>query len=187
MSNERVRISEKPSLAHLISPQQNQKIPIHGWFQFKHGYSRELTVSLIKSLNLSPGSWVLDSFCGSGTTLLTCKEFGINSRGFDILPFSVFLSNVKIASYDVEVLQHQLSKFTGQIHQPSLTRKGLPNIPLIDKAFRPEVKLELLSLKQKIENIYDLKFKIYCTIYLYTITLFYHLKIKSYLKTFLLF
>ena len=46
----------------------------------------------------------MDPFCGGGTTLLACKELGINSNGFDILPFSVFLSNVKTREYNLEKL-----------------------------------------------------------------------------------
>jgi len=101
-------IVEKLEFGSLISPQRNQLIPIHNWYTFKHGYSRDLAIILITYFKLPEGSWVLDPFCGSGTTLLTCKELGINSRGFDILPFSVLLSNVKISDYDDRELTREL-------------------------------------------------------------------------------
>jgi tRNA G10 N-methylase Trm11 len=149
-----IRIVEKPELGPCISPHANQHIPIHNWYAYKHGYSRELAVYLINEFGLSEGSWVLDPFCGSGTTLLTCKEFGINARGFDILPFSVFLTNVKISDYDVAGLERQLALFTGSMKEASSFKKmGLPDIPLVKKAFRPEIAERLLELKSTIDAI----------------------------------
>ena len=149
---------EKAEFGHLISPRRNQYMPIHNWYTFKHGYSRDLAISLITSCDLSEGSWVLDPFCGSGTTLLTCKELGINSTGFDILPFSVFLSNIKIENYDDRELWEQLEilKRETTICQPETV---LPDIPIVKKAFQPDVARELLSLKYKIERISDSKIK----------------------------
>jgi hypothetical protein len=149
-----IRIVEKPELGPCISPHANQHIPIHNWYAYKHGYSRELAVYLINEFNLSEGSWVLDPFCGSGTTLLTCKELGINAQGFDILPFSVFLTNVKISDYDVADLERQLTLFTGSMREASSFKKmALPDIPLVKKAFKPEVEERLLELKSTIDAI----------------------------------
>jgi len=149
-----IKVIEKPELGPCVSPHGNQHIPIHNWYAYKHGYSRELAVYLINEFDLSEGSWVLDPFCGSGTTLLTCKELGINARGFDILPFSVFLTNVKISDYDVADLERQLTLFTGSIREASSFRKmGLPDIPLVKKAFRPEIEERLLELKSTIDTI----------------------------------
>lgn len=148
-----VEIIEKAQLSSLVSPQRNQYVPIHNWFAFKHGYSRDFAINLITSFNVSAGSWILDPFCGGGTTLLTCKEVGINSRGFDILPFSVFLSNVKIEDYDERELLKQLEvlkRDTKTYHEAVL-----PDIPIIKKAFQHDVEKELLSLKTKIDKISD--------------------------------
>jgi hypothetical protein len=153
-----VRIVEKAEFGPLISPQRNQYIPIHNWYTFKHGYSRDLAVNLIANFNLLEGSWVLDPFCGGGTTLLTCRELGINSRGFDILPFSVFLSNVKIEDYDDRELLQQLKilRRDSKVHRYETV---LPDIPLVNKAFQPGIKSELLLLKHKIEMIDDPKIR----------------------------
>ena len=152
------RIVEKPELSSLISPQRNQLVPIHNWYTFKHGYSRDLAISLIACFGLPEGSWVLDPFCGSGTTLLACKELGINSRGFDILPFSVFLSNVKISNYDDNELTSELESLKGNSSSCCI-RSVLPDIPLVSKAFQPAIKNELLLLKHKIEMISDLRIR----------------------------
>lgn len=151
-------IVERLELGSLISPQRNQVIPIHNWYTFKHGYSRDLAIILITYFKLPEGSWVLDPFCGSGTTLLTCKELGINSRGFDILPFSVLLSNVKISDYDDRELTRELELLKENSNNYS-AKTVLPDIPLVNKAFQPGIRSELLLLKHKIEMIDDPKIR----------------------------
>lgn len=151
-------IVERLDLGSLISPQRNQVIPIHNWYTFKHGYSRDLAIILITYFKLPEGSWVLDPFCGSGTTLLTCKELGINSRGFDILPFSVLLSNVKISDYDDRELTRELELLKENSNNYS-AKTVLPDIPLVNKAFQPGIRSELLLLKHKIKMIDDPKIR----------------------------
>jgi hypothetical protein len=152
-----VKIIDKNEFSSLVSPQRNQKIPIHNWFPFKHGYSKELVTNLISHFNLPEGSWVLDPFCGGGTTLLTCKEMSINCIGVDILPFSVFLSNVKTENYDAPKLKKYLEEFDQtQSNYPEIR---LPDIGIINKAFDSNVKIELFKIKQKIEAIDDPKIR----------------------------
>jgi len=153
-----VEIVEKTELGLLISPQRNQDVPVHNWYTFKHGFSRDLALHIIDSFELSEGSWVLDPFCGGGTTLLTCKELGINSRGFDILPFSVFLTNVKTAKYDDAELTTQLQELERDSNNQPV-RDTLPDIPLVKKAFEPRVRDELLILKYRIDKISDPKIR----------------------------
>ncbi len=148
-----VKIVEKSELRPLISPHRNQSIPIYNWYTFKHGFSRDLTVYLIKSFGLSAGDCVLDPFCGGGTTLLTCKELGINAGGFDILPFSVFLSNVKISDYKYSDLLKQLNILKKKEIGVCPQRVSLPDIPLVKKAFTPDVERALLALKSRIDCI----------------------------------
>lgn len=150
-----VKILEKAEFGPIVSPHRNQYRPIHNWYTFKHGYSADLAINLIAHFNLSEGSWVLDPYCGGGTTLLTCKELGINSRGFDILPFSVFLSNVKIEDYDDGELLEQLEILIRDTRTYYDYGAVLPDIPIVKKAFQPDVMKELLSLKYKIERISD--------------------------------
>jgi SAM-dependent methyltransferase len=154
-----IKIIEKPELGSLVSPHRNREIPIHNWYLYKHGYSRDLADYLVKNLNLSAGSWVLDPFCGGGTTLLTCKELGINAYGFDILPFSVFLSTVKIRNYDIKEIARQLDILKKSNIDRCHSRTSLPDIPLVRKAFKPEMQRALLALKSKIDSISDLQAK----------------------------
>ncbi len=82
---------------------------------------------------------------------MVCKELGINSRGFDILPFSVFLSNVKTEDYACKELMRQLEVLKTK-DVISNDNRVLPNIPIVKKAFSTDVAKELLSIKSRIED-----------------------------------
>ena len=91
-------IEYKPDLAELATFVPNKKTPIYNWFYYKEGFSKELVELLINDFRLHKGQLVLDPFCGSGTTLLACKQNNINSIGFDVLPISIFASKIGRAS-----------------------------------------------------------------------------------------
>jgi DNA modification methylase len=151
MSNSKI-MEKLEDFGPLTSPRNDLNTPIYNWHSFKHSYSRGLVDKLINELNLGCGSWVLDPYVGGETTLLACKELGINSLGFDILPFSVFLSNVKTSDYNVDKLRQQLKNFEidSELSSPSIE---LPDIEFINKAFNTKVKIKLRALKEKIDKI----------------------------------
>jgi len=151
-------LSEKTELGSLISPVRNQYKPIYNWHSFKHSYSKELVDNLVGEFKIKKGAWVMDSFCGGGTTLLACKEAGINSSGFDILPFSVFLSNVKTRNYNGQQLKEQREKFKTKT-KITIDFPVFKDIPLAKKAFRPKVRAELIRIKETIESITEKKIK----------------------------
>ncbi|MEK6780994.1 MAG: DNA adenine methylase [Bacteroidota bacterium] len=146
------------SLNKLISPRVDINRPIYNWHSFKHSYSKGLVDNLISEFDLKRGSWVLDPFCGGGTSLLACKEAGINSTGFDILPFSVFLSSVKTRDYNVDQLITEKKKFSTN-KRISINIPALTNIPIAKKAFSPSIRAELIKIKQRIEEIEDINIR----------------------------
>ncbi len=109
MDLEKIRehIEYQPELAELATFVPNKQTPIYNWFYYKEGYSKGLVEMIIEGFELSKGSTVLDPFSGSGTTLLACKQNGINSIGFDVLPISIFASKVKTYDYDIEELEEE--------------------------------------------------------------------------------
>lgn len=139
----------------LISPARDKNEPIYNWHAFKHSYSKKLVEEIVKDFNLKKGDWVLDPFSGGGTTLLACKELGINSKGLDILPFSVFLSNVKTKSYDLKKLKLALTAFQNVSKKSTEGTDTLPDIGIVNLAFSPSVKRELLKIRRQINSISD--------------------------------
>lgn len=67
----------------------------HNWYKIALGFSDQLVSTLLDRFSITPGKWVLDPFCGSGTTLVECKKRSINSVGIDANPSSHFASKVK--------------------------------------------------------------------------------------------
>ena len=148
-----VRVTYRSKYSSLVTPQSDQNTPIYNWHSFKHSYSNELVRNLISEFELLKGSWILDPFCGGGTTLLSAKQMGMNSFGVDILPFSVFLSNVKIRNYSEAVLLKQLKQL--RCNPPSNKVEDIlpADIKVLNYAFSKPIKHELLRIKHQINKI----------------------------------
>lgn len=151
-----IRVTYRPKYSSLVSAQPDQKSPIYNWHSFKHSFSRQLVQELISEFGLKKGSWILDPFCGGGTTLLSSQQLNINSQGIDILPFAVFLSNVKTHYYDESTLLQGLKKLRQNSNENLNIKIKLSNdISILDKAFPTPIKSELLKLKQELDVIQD--------------------------------
>lgn len=100
-----MKISEKPEWGPLATFVPNKDLPVYNWFYYKEGFSRDLVAKLIERFKIEKGQTVLDPFCGSGTTLLACREAGINSVGFDVHPVAIFAARVKTGRYEAEKLK----------------------------------------------------------------------------------
>jgi tRNA G10 N-methylase Trm11 len=148
-----VPLVAKPEYGNLVNPLLNKNKPVYNWYLFKHSYSKELVTNLLDSFEISRGDWVLDPFCGCGTTILACRERGISAIGFDILPFSVFLTNAKIdaLSLDTNCLRKYLRNFKVK---PTLRMpRELSSIGIIKKGFEPRVLSRILQIRNSICQI----------------------------------
>ena len=105
------KIKEKVEFGRLATFIPNKQLPVYNWFYFKEGFSKELVFKLVDMFNLKGGDWLLDPFCGCGTTNLACKQLGINSIGFDTLPVSIFVSKVKTTDYEISQLKKSVKEF----------------------------------------------------------------------------
>jgi hypothetical protein len=82
-------------VAATVRPQKILNGEVHDWYRIILGYSDHLVSQLIDRFNVQKGDWVLDPFCGSGTTLVECLKRGINAVGIDANPSSCFAARVK--------------------------------------------------------------------------------------------
>ena len=149
-------IEYKPDLAELATFVPNKKTPIYNWFYYKEGFSKELVELLINDFRLHKGQLVLDPFCGSGTTLLACKQNNINSIGFDVLPISVFASKVKTYDYDIEKLEkarQEILHTRFEIPDGELVAKTLPKN--FKKFFSKYAMEDIVFLRRAVARIED--------------------------------
>ena len=75
----------------------------YGWLRLTPAYSVHLVRELLQA-RARPELPVLDPFCGTGTTLLTCAELGIPCATLDVNPFLVWLARAKTANYSAKTL-----------------------------------------------------------------------------------
>jgi hypothetical protein len=72
-----------------------EEAAFHRWYNFVLGFSDQLVGEILKTFSVSTGNIVLDPFCGTGTTMVECAKYGVNSIGIDANPFAVFAAKAK--------------------------------------------------------------------------------------------
>jgi DNA modification methylase len=144
-------VEERYDLWSLATFKPNKNIPIHRWFYFKEGFSRDLVLMLLEEMGVPEGAVVLDPFTGSGTTPLTCMEKGFMGVGVDASPLAVFVSLAKTRIYDPVELRDALDRCLSAAPRQSPLPDGLS--PTVRKAFPKRTLEELFSLKEVIEEV----------------------------------
>ncbi len=144
----RIRISKKLEYGKLVTPLPDRHVPVYRWFQMKESFSGAL-VKMLLDLWGSPDKPLLDPFCGAGTTLLACKEMGVNGIGLETHPFLLFVSRAKTWNYDVPSLETYLSKVLAS--PTKRTSGGVP--PLVKRVFPLSIQREILAMKEPINAI----------------------------------
>ena len=113
------KIEEKMDLGQHATFVPSKADPIYNWFYYKEGFSKGLVFWLLDEFGINESHCVLDPFCGSGNTLLACKERGIDSIGIDVLPAPLLAARVKTNSYDIEKLSEtKRSIFANRFQRP---------------------------------------------------------------------
>lgn len=154
-------LEEKYELGKLVTFIPNKGTPIHKWFYFKEGFSRDFVTLMFDWLNVKPGKWVLDPFCGSGTTLLSSKEAGINAVGVDASPLAVFVTQVKVADYNVDELKEAAEDlFSKKFRKYDI--KGLSL--LVRRSFSRYSLEDIIFFREEIREIPDLKIRNFFTL-----------------------
>jgi len=147
------RIIDKPEYKNLVNFSTNLDKPIHRWFDVKEGYSRDLIINLIDRFDVQKKELIFDPFCGSGTTLLTAKEKGIDSIGFEINPFLAFLTKVKLNNYiNKDILGLELA--AKDIKEMSVKKSFIssPKLSISKKLFGSRLKT-ILAIKEYISQV----------------------------------
>ncbi|MEW6222335.1 MAG: DNA methyltransferase [Candidatus Hadarchaeota archaeon] len=148
-----MRVSERLQLGKLATPLPDRERPIYRWFQIKESFSSGLVKLLAETWGLGEGDIVLDPFCGAGTTLLACKELGLDCMGFDVYPLFLLASRAKIRDYDVGDLKTEISKILGS--EPEEADVQVP--PFVARVFPPRVLYELDFFRGKVLEVKDEK------------------------------
>ena len=79
----------------LVSFQANRTEPIFRWFKYREGFSRSLVDYLLDELFAKPGQTIFDPFAGTGASLFTAAERGLNGIGVELLPVGSFFMSTR--------------------------------------------------------------------------------------------
>ena len=68
---------------------------IHDWYRFVLSFPPHLVQQYLETFCVDQTSFVLDPFCGTGTTNVECKKHGVSSWGIEAGPLTHFVSKTK--------------------------------------------------------------------------------------------
>lgn len=104
----------------------NFEIPRHRWYYYKEGFSPSLVnyaISTIPDFNKLT-DYIFDPFNGSGTVTLFSGIHGYKAKGFEVNPFSSFVSKAKLTQLDdarIELFKSEVDNIV------NLAKRGRPS------------------------------------------------------------
>lgn len=121
-----------------VLQRQRTRYSAHGLHEYRGKFNPQVVRVIGNMLGLSPGSWVLDPFCGSGTSLLEGIHNGWNAIGVDLNPLAVMIARAKIAA--MHVSSETLVGQTKMLKEHLIEKSGHLRL---DRAFDEDEKLRL--------------------------------------------
>ncbi len=108
----------------------------------------------------SEGGWLLDPYCGTGTSLVEASIFGMHSVGCDINPLVRLIAIAKLTPIAIKTVDSELKKLNDILFQIEFGTKKMSDAPIpditnLDYWFSKDVKKHLVYLLKLINSIED--------------------------------
>jgi hypothetical protein len=148
------------SYRDLVNFSSTKDIPIHRWFYYKEGFSPHLVNKLIDETTCKEKSLIFDPCSGSATTLLSAKQRGIISMGFEINPLSIFIGRTKLENYTRRDLK-EIENFRITKHKP-ISRSNVfakYELSIIEKLYDKQSLEEIETIKKSILKVHQKRTK----------------------------
>lgn len=150
----------KATYTSLLNYSKDLDTSLQRWYRYKEGYSIELVKNIINKYNKYNNGIIVDPFVGSGTTLLAANEMNLDSYGFEVNPFSYFLTKCKTTQYNYEEIENFKENITNIIDINNLNKQySLPNLSISNKVFEEDIEKYMMNVKQRIDNIFNEKIR----------------------------
>jgi hypothetical protein len=110
----------------------------YGWLRLTPAYSVQLVRELLDSRR--PTGRVLDPFCGTGTTLLACRELSLDCDTVDLNPFLLWLTRAKTRDYaerDRQAARRAVAAMATAATQRGGPTPWIPDLYRIDRWWTP--------------------------------------------------
>ena len=135
---------------------QSTRYSAHGLHEYRGKFNPQVVRAIGNMFGLDKDAWVLDPFCGSGTTLLEAAHIGWNAFGIDINPLGILIANAKLAAVNSSptVLQREcdaLARRLDPIPDGNDWRDHLPEPEYLEKWFPIPVLRQLRAILAAIE------------------------------------
>ncbi len=145
--------SDNATYTSLLNYSDDLGKPFQRWYRYKEGFSIDLVKHLIREYSNRKGI-ILDPFLGSGSTILAAREMGYEGIGYEVNPFSFFLSECKLRKYSLKDI-NSFKKSFETILKTAVNKDVKYKLPLLsisNKVFTPEVERYYMSVGTLIEE-----------------------------------
>jgi len=147
------KVTDGSAFTELVNFKNNKKIPKHNWYEYKQGYAEDLVKQIIEAEQPDKKHFILDPFCGVGTSNVVAQSLGYKSIGFDINPVAYLAATVKTHFYteaEIKEIQKLIKNFNPSKLSPL---KEVPKV--IVSSFQNGSLEKLYQLKYFWERISD--------------------------------
>lgn len=152
--------SEHATYTSLLNYSDDLDKPFQRWYRYKEGFSVELVQHLIREYVKRKKGKILDPFSGSGSTLLAARDMGYESVGFEVNPFSYFLSKCKLDVYERRVIDRykecyeNILRRAGEIYgNREEVLYQLPKLSISAKVFSEEMERYYMTVGSLIKDL----------------------------------
>lgn len=119
----------------------------------------QIARKLLKEYGIK-GGWLLDPYCGTGTSLVEASIFGMHSVGCDINPLVRLIATAKSTPICLSILDETLSRLNDHLFQieflkSEVTDAPVPNILNLAYWFSEEVIRSLAYLRHWVKDVAD--------------------------------
>nr|WP_312216679.1 DNA methyltransferase [Clostridioides sp.] len=131
---------------------KSNKRDIHYIHPYPAKFIGDIPRNLIEIIGLPEDTYILDPFCGSGTTLVEAQKKGIPAIGIDLNPIACLLSKVKTSKLNPNFLECanecvSLAKVRNQVE-----KRDIKNV---DHWFKEEIQVAVQSILDEIDKEKD--------------------------------
>lgn len=154
------KLKDVSSSGQLDAEDADQRENLHRLFIYPAMMVPATQSAIIKVLAefLPSDTYAMDPFMGSGTSLLSCMEFGFHAYGQDINPFAVLLSKAKTSQFEIIELESAYNRIEGRIRKDEDERIDI-NFRGIDKWFTKKAQISFSKIRRAIQEEYDFKIR----------------------------
>jgi hypothetical protein len=151
----RLIVNDKLNRA-LVSFQANKSEPIFRWFKYREGFSKSFVEYCFVESSVKDGAVILDPFAGTGATIFTGAEFGMDGYAIELLPVGCYFMEIR------QFIHSKGNEFILNIARNALKEKRwkkvspkwiFQHLAITKGAFPPDTEIEISKYKTWLSKI----------------------------------